>query len=144
MTELRKNDRVIGGMTATCSQRASDLYKLFVEGECVVTHARTAEMCKLTENSFRDVNIAFANELSLICTEQGSTSGNLSGWQTVIRASISCNPDLALAVTALPSIRGLSWHRILSWRGLSAPRVKLTIANRTGYWNRYSGRLPIA
>ncbi|UDJ86995.1 UDP-N-acetyl-D-mannosamine dehydrogenase [Erwinia amylovora] len=71
MTELRKNDRVIGGMTATCSQRASDLYKLFVEGECVVTHARTAEMCKLTENSFRDVNIAFANELSLICTEQG-------------------------------------------------------------------------
>lgn len=71
MAELRKNDRVIGGMTATCSQRASELYKLFVEGECVVTNSRTAEMCKLTENSFRDVNIAFANELSLICTEQG-------------------------------------------------------------------------
>ncbi|CAY72489.1 UDP-N-acetyl-D-mannosaminuronic acid dehydrogenase [Erwinia pyrifoliae DSM 12163] len=71
MAELCKNDRVIGGMTATCSQRASDLYKLFVEGECVVTNSRTAEMCKLTENSFRDVNIAFANELSLICTQQG-------------------------------------------------------------------------
>nr|WP_041474649.1 UDP-N-acetyl-D-mannosamine dehydrogenase [Erwinia sp. Ejp617] len=71
MAELCKNDRVIGGMTATCSQRASDLYKLFVEGECVVTNSRTAEMCKLTENSFRDVNIAFANELSLICTAQG-------------------------------------------------------------------------
>lgn len=70
MVELFKNDRVIGGMTATSSQRACDLYNLFLEGECVVTNARTAEMCKLTENSFRDVNIAFANELSLICAEQ--------------------------------------------------------------------------
>jgi len=70
MVELFKNDRVIGGMTATSSQRASELYNLFLEGECVVTNARTAEMCKLTENSFRDVNIAFANELSLICADQ--------------------------------------------------------------------------
>jgi len=57
-------------MTAVCSQRACDLYNIFLEGECVVTNSRTAEMCKLTENSFRDVNIAFANELSLICAEQ--------------------------------------------------------------------------
>ncbi|TKI03900.1 UDP-N-acetyl-D-mannosamine dehydrogenase [Martelella alba] len=70
MVELIKNDRVIGGMTPRCSARASELYRVFLEGECVVTHARTAEMCKLTENSFRDVNIAFANELSLICAEQ--------------------------------------------------------------------------
>ncbi|KQN60280.1 UDP-N-acetyl-D-mannosamine dehydrogenase [Erwinia sp. E602] len=70
MVELVKNDRVIGGMSAASSQRACDLYNLFLEGECVVTNARTAEMCKLTENSFRDVNIAFANELSLICAEQ--------------------------------------------------------------------------
>lgn len=70
MVELFKNDRVIGGMTPTCSARASELYKIFLEGECVVTNSRTAEMCKLTENSFRDVNIAFANELSLICSEQ--------------------------------------------------------------------------
>lgn len=70
MIELFKNDRVIGGMSAASSQRACDLYNLFLEGECVVTNARTAEMCKLTENSFRDVNIAFANELSLICAEQ--------------------------------------------------------------------------
>lgn len=76
MVELIKNDRVIGGMTPKCSARASALYKIFLEGECVLTNARTAEMCKLTENSFRDVNIAFANELSLICAEQGSTSGN--------------------------------------------------------------------
>ena len=65
--ELVANDRVIGGMTARASEMALALYKTFVEGECIVTDARTAEMCKLTENSFRDVNIAFANELSLVC-----------------------------------------------------------------------------
>ncbi|MEC5320939.1 UDP-N-acetyl-D-mannosamine dehydrogenase [Brenneria populi subsp. brevivirga] len=78
VVELIKNDRVIGGMTATCSARASELYNLFLEGECVVTNSRTAEMCKLTENSFRDVNIAFANELSLICAEQ-----NINVWELV-------------------------------------------------------------
>lgn len=67
LRELVQNDRVVGGMTPKCSQAACKLYKTFVEGECVVTNARTAEMAKLTENSFRDVNIAFANELSIIC-----------------------------------------------------------------------------
>ena len=67
MRELVENDRIIGGMTALCSERAVSLYRTFVEGECIVTTARTAEMAKLTENSFRDVNIAFANELSIIC-----------------------------------------------------------------------------
>ena len=67
LRELVQNDRVIGGMTPKCSSAARRLYKTFVQGECVVTNARTAEMCKLTENSFRDVNIAFANELSFIC-----------------------------------------------------------------------------
>ncbi|WP_457787449.1 UDP-N-acetyl-D-mannosamine dehydrogenase [Pseudomonas sp. PL-6] len=67
LRELVQNDRVVGGMTAKCSAAACALYKTFVEGECVVTNARTAEMAKLTENSFRDVNIAFANELSIIC-----------------------------------------------------------------------------
>ncbi|MFC3393522.1 UDP-N-acetyl-D-mannosamine dehydrogenase [Brenneria rubrifaciens] len=78
MVELIKNDRVIGGMTPACSARASELYKIFLEGECVVTNSRTAEMCKLTENSFRDVNIAFANELSLICAEQ-----NINVWELI-------------------------------------------------------------
>lgn len=67
LSELVHNDRVIGGMTPRCSEVATSLYKIFVEGECVITNARTAEMCKLTENSFRDVNIAFANELSMVC-----------------------------------------------------------------------------
>ena len=65
--ELVENDRVIGGITAKCSARSVELYKTFVQGECVITNARTAEMAKLTENSCRDVQIAFANELSIIC-----------------------------------------------------------------------------
>lgn len=65
--ELVDNDRVIGGMSVRCSERSVELYKTFVLGECVVTNARTAEMAKLTENSSRDVQIAFANELSIIC-----------------------------------------------------------------------------
>lgn len=71
LRELVQNDRVIGGMTEKCSLAAKALYETFVEGECVLTNARTAEMCKLTENSFRDVNIAFANELSIICDKLG-------------------------------------------------------------------------
>jgi UDP-N-acetyl-D-mannosaminuronic acid dehydrogenase len=67
MYELVTNDRIIGGMTYKAIEMASALYKIFVEGDLVPTNARTAEMCKLTENSFRDVNIAFANELSMIC-----------------------------------------------------------------------------
>jgi len=65
--ELVRNDRVIGGLTPTCTERAVQLYASFVRGRCVKTDARTAEMTKLTENAFRDVNIAFANELSVIC-----------------------------------------------------------------------------
>lgn len=67
LQELISNDRIIGGMTPRCSKAACDLYKIFVKAACIETNARTAEMCKLTENSFRDVNIAFANELSVIC-----------------------------------------------------------------------------
>lgn len=70
MQELISNDRIIGGMTGRCSERAVQLYSAFVTGECVIaTGPRVAEMAKLTENSFRDVNIAFANELSIICDE---------------------------------------------------------------------------
>jgi len=82
MVELIKNDRVIGGMSPVCSARASELYNIFLEGECVITNARTAEMCKLTENSFRDVNIAFANELSLICADQG-----INVWELIALAN---------------------------------------------------------
>ena len=69
LRELVENDRIIGGMTPACAAAGVDLYKTFVRGECIVTDSRTAELAKLTENAFRDVNIAFANELSLICEE---------------------------------------------------------------------------
>jgi UDP-N-acetyl-D-mannosaminuronic acid dehydrogenase len=65
--ELVQNDKVIGGITDQCSKRAKEIYRIFVEGELLFTNARTAEMCKLTENASRDVSIAFANELSMIC-----------------------------------------------------------------------------
>ena len=82
MTELVNNDRVVGGMTERCAERACELYRLFLKGECVTTDDRTAEMCKLTENSFRDVNIAFANELSMICDEQ-----QINVWQLIALAN---------------------------------------------------------
>jgi UDP-N-acetyl-D-mannosaminuronic acid dehydrogenase len=67
LTELINNDRCIGGITPACTRRAQRFYKMFVRGACVATTARAAELVKLTENAFRDTNIAFANELSLIC-----------------------------------------------------------------------------
>jgi UDP-N-acetyl-D-mannosaminuronic acid dehydrogenase len=76
LQELVSNDRVIGGISAVCSEKAAGLYKTFVRGECIITNARTAEMAKLTENSFRDVNIAFANELSTICDKL-----NINVWE---------------------------------------------------------------
>ncbi len=67
--ELVSNDRVIGGMTKRCALAAEQLYACFVRGACLLTGSRTAELAKLTENAYRDVNIAFANELSIICDE---------------------------------------------------------------------------
>ncbi|WP_438349867.1 UDP-N-acetyl-D-mannosamine dehydrogenase [Paenibacillus sp. FA6] len=67
LRELVENDRIIGGIDSPSTKKTVEFYKQFVSGEILETNARTAEMAKLTENSFRDVNIAFANELSLIC-----------------------------------------------------------------------------
>lgn len=69
--ELVHNDRVIGGIDAESTEKAITFYRQFVKGELHKTNARTAEMCKLTENSSRDVQIAFANELSIICDKAG-------------------------------------------------------------------------
>lgn len=71
MIELVQNDRIIGGLTTEAAERARDLYKLFCRGELLLTDAVTAEMAKLTENAFRDVNIAFANELSVVSDRLG-------------------------------------------------------------------------
>lgn len=71
MIEMTANDRIIGGLTPEAGKRAAEVYSSFCEGEVSVTDAKTAEMAKLTENAFRDVNIAFANELSLIADRMG-------------------------------------------------------------------------
>ncbi|GAA1379598.1 UDP-N-acetyl-D-mannosamine dehydrogenase [Luteococcus sanguinis] len=71
MVELAANDRVLGGMTPAATELTRDVYAIFCTGELLTTDARTAEMAKLTENSFRDVNIAFANELSVISEKMG-------------------------------------------------------------------------
>lgn len=71
LVELIDNDRVIGGITPRCARKALQFYRRFVRGACVTTSARAAEMTKLTENAFRDVNIAFANELSVLADGMG-------------------------------------------------------------------------
>ena len=77
MTELVENDRVVGGLTPEATQKVAGFYRTFVRGAVLEADAKTAEMCKLTENSFRDVNIAFANELSLICAKDDINVWNL-------------------------------------------------------------------
>lgn len=69
LREIRDNDRILGGLTPRCTERAIDLYRKVVSGACLGSDARTAELVKLAENSFRDVNIAFANELSMIAAD---------------------------------------------------------------------------
>lgn len=71
LKELVSNDRIAGGLTPTAAEKSRDLYRTFCSGEIFLTDARTAEMAKLTENAFRDTNIAFANELSLLCERLG-------------------------------------------------------------------------
>jgi UDP-N-acetyl-D-mannosaminuronic acid dehydrogenase len=85
LIELVANSRIIGGITPRCAERAAALYRMFVEGELHLTNARTAELAKLSENSFRDVNIAFANELSMVCEKVG-----VDVWELIRLAN--CHP----------------------------------------------------
>ncbi|PTB82748.1 UDP-N-acetyl-D-mannosamine dehydrogenase [Methylophaga nitratireducenticrescens] len=78
MRELVENDRIVGGLTPEAGEKVAAFYRTFVTGEVLVTDARTAEMAKLTENSFRDVNIAFANELSILCDKF-----NIDVWELI-------------------------------------------------------------
>lgn len=71
MRELVENDRIVGGTTEAATKMTAEFYREFVQGEVLQTDAKTAEMAKLTENSFRDTNIAFANELSILCDKFG-------------------------------------------------------------------------
>ena len=82
MHELVNNDRVIGGINDVSTKKAVSFYKKFVSGNIHSTNAKTAEMCKLVENSSRDVQIAFANELSLICDK-----ANIDVWELISLAN---------------------------------------------------------
>lgn len=82
MTELVENDRVVGGLNPTATAAVAEFYRTFVRGQVLGTDAKTAEMCKLTENSFRDVNIAFANELSVLCSREG-----INVWELIALAN---------------------------------------------------------
>ena len=78
LTELVENDRIVGGINEQSTEKTVEFYQTFVRGEVLSTDARTAELSKLTENSCRDVNIAFANELSLICDQE-----NINVWELI-------------------------------------------------------------
>ena len=78
INELVENDRLIGGVGSACAEKVKKLYEIFVNGKCFTTDARTAEMAKLTENASRDLQIAFANELSIICENQ-----NINVWELI-------------------------------------------------------------
>tara|TARA_Y100000748_G_scaffold302963_1_gene306725 strand:+ start:1688 stop:2926 length:1239 start_codon:yes stop_codon:yes gene_type:complete len=77
MKEIVSNDRIVGGVNNSATRQVATFYRNFVKGAVLETDAKTAELCKLTENSFRDVNIAFANELSLICANEDIDVWNL-------------------------------------------------------------------
>ena len=89
MIEIATNDRVIAGLTPACATRAAELNRTFCHGKLIVTDAASAEMAKLAENAYRDVNIAFANELSLICQHLG-----LDVWE--IRAMANHHPRVEI------------------------------------------------
>jgi UDP-N-acetyl-D-mannosaminuronic acid dehydrogenase len=78
MIEMITNDRVVGGLTPKCAEKAASIYRLFAQGEILLTDAASAEMAKLVENAYRDVNIAFANEISLI-----SESLHIDVWEVI-------------------------------------------------------------
>jgi len=82
LRELVDNDRIIGGISPACAEEAESLYRTFVRGEIHLTNARTAELAKLVENAYRDVNIGFANELSIICDRL-----SINVWELIMLAN---------------------------------------------------------
>ena len=120
--ELVHNSRIAGGIDKESAHRIAELYRSFVEGEIYETDARTAEMCKLSENTFRDVNIAFANELAKICEEQG-----INVWELIE----ICNKHPRVNIHQPgPGVGGhciaVSWKKSRVWRRSSASPERRT------------------
>lgn len=138
MHELVNNDRVIGGVDEYSTEKACQFYASFVNGKLHRTDARTAEMCKLTENASRDVQIAFANELSLICDK-----ANIDVWELIHLANRHprvniLQPGSGVGGIVLPSIPILLLL-IFRWSlKLLARRAKLIITRVFGALKKYS------
>jgi len=145
LKELVANDRIAGGLTPEAGKVASELYQRFCTGEIFVTDARTAEMAKLTENSYRDVNIAFANELSLICEKL-----KIDVWELIRLANrhprvkilqpgpgvgghciavdpwfiVAAAPEEARLIRTAREVNGGKPHRIVAWVRAAAAALK--------------------
>src|SRR5579884_2758666 len=116
MREIVENDRVIGGVTPEAARRAGALYASFVEGSITETDDVTAEMCKLMENTYRDVNVALANELASVLSVSASRLSKRFPWQTDIHGSGCSLPASEREVTASPSTPGSFTRSTLSTR----------------------------
>ena len=108
MMELVTNDRLVGGLTPLCAERAARLYRRFVRGQVIRTDAASAEMAKLVENSFRDVNIAFANELANVCEHLGLDVWKIIGLANQHPRVNVLQPGPGSVATASRSTRGSS------------------------------------
>ena len=149
LAELVANDRIVGGVTPACATAAAELYGLFLEGACSLTGARTAELVKLAENAYRDVNIAFANEIALV----GDALG-VDPWEAIELANrhprvdilrpgpgvgghciavdpwflVHAEPDLTPLIAAARQVNDAMPHRVVdrveaACRGLTSPRI---------------------
>ena len=143
LEELVNNNRVIGGINGKSAMAAAALYSTFVKGELLQTDATTAEMTKLMENTYRDVNIALANEFAMVAEHAG-----VNVWEAIHFANQHprvniLQPGPAWAATALPWIPGLLWRRRRARRALSRRPAASTAACRAMWWRKY-GSLPKA
>ena len=113
MKELVDNDRIVGGINSKSTYETVNFYSQFVKGEILATDAKTAEMAKLTENSFRDVNIAFANELSILCDNLDINVSNLIELANKHPRVNILNPGPGVGGHCIALIRGLLFIKIL-------------------------------
>ena len=153
MIEMVTNDRVVGGITRRCAEKAAAIYRVFAQGEILLTDAASAEMAKLIENAYRDVNIAFANELSLICETL-----QLDVWEVIQLANhhprvniLSPGPGVGghciavdpwFIVGAAPELSPADPHGPRGQRPQAAPRRRSRSIAKADAVPRPDGRLP--
>ncbi len=132
--ELKSNPRIIGGITPEAAAKAKEFYAHFVDGELYATNDHTAEMCKLVENSFRDVNIAFANELSMICDTIDVNVIELIQLANKHPRVNILTPGCGVGVIALQWTHGFWCTSSLLKHSLSTRLERRTIPSLNGYY----------